>query len=565
MPEGHPVTNLWHAYAFEARGIQRYILDGSRLRDVVGASELLEWVSTELPDRVREAAGLSGEALRFARRAGGAVTVFSQDRGALERFAILWSLAVRQALPGIEIQHGLGSGASEAEAYQAALAHARASRSRQAAPLPQAGPLTARAGRTGMPAVRWHEKDGLLDEATVRKRGFSGGTALARRFDPGSRLSDWPRLLTPEPGMEDGRGRRLSLFPFEGDNRYLGVVHADGNGLGQLVRRISERVAELGKPYVAVFGGFSARVAEATQAAAREAVRRVLAPHRTGDGRYPACPIVLGGDDLTILVRGDLALAFTRAFVEAFEAHSRSELAALNREFGLGLAELEEGMTACAGVVFVKASHPFHLAHELAEALCGHAKAHARAAAGGGDGTPVPSALSFLRVTASFTTGLEDLLEGELTVEAPSEDGRREAAFRQTMEAYAVGEARPQAGALPRLDDLARLLEVMTLPEMSRGAARTLLGLLGASEADAQRRYDRWRQLMDELHPQILGRFDRCLEAIAGPCGEDLPFGKPDAARLRRSPLGDVHALMAVGARLEPRQTDDGPREAAHA
>lgn len=564
MAGGHPVSDAWHAYAFEARGIQRFILDGSRLRDVVGASELLEWVSTKLPDRVREAAGLSGEALRFARCAGGAVTVFSQDRGALERFAALWSLAVRQALPGIEIQHGLGSGATEAEAYRAALARGRASRSRQAAPLPQAGPLTARAPRTGMPAVRWHEKDGLLDEATVRKRGFSGGTALARRFDPGSRLSDWPRLLTPEPGTEEGGGRRLSLFPFEGDNRYLGVVHADGNGLGQLVRRISERVAELGKPYRAVLRGFSDRVAAATEAAAREAVRRVLAPHRTGDGRYPACPIVLGGDDLTILVRGDLALDFSRRFVEAFEAHSRNELAALNRERGLGLAELEEGMTACAGVAFVKANHPFHLAHELAEALCGHAKAHARAA-GGGDGTPVPSALSFLRLTASFTTGLEGLLEGELTVEAPSEEGCGGAAFRQTMEAYAAGEARPRAGALPRLDDLAELLEVMTLPEMSRGATRTLLGLLGASVADARRRYARWRQLMDELHPQILDRFDRCLEAIAGPCGEDLPFGKPDAARLRRSPLGDVLALMAVGAGLETGETDHGGREAAHA
>jgi len=319
----------WHAYVFEARGIQRFILEGGRLRDVVGASELIEWMSTRLPDDVVAAAGV-GDEVRFARRAGGAVTVLARDREALERFAALWSLAVRQALPGIEVQHGLGSGPSELEALAAARERALASRNRPTPSFPQAGPVTARSGRTGRPAVAAHPKDGLVDEATSRKRLFSGGTDLARRFDPQSRREHWPRVLTPEPGDDPE-----AVFPFAGERRYVGIVHADGNGLGQIIQRLSAEIESRGMGYADFFGGFSEALAQAGRQAAEAATRRVLAPARAGDGRYPACPVVLGGEDLAILVRGDLAVGFARAFLEAFERESRARLGELARRHGL--------------------------------------------------------------------------------------------------------------------------------------------------------------------------------------------------------------------------------------
>ena len=112
----------------------------------------------------------------------------------------------------------------------------------------------------------------------------------------------------------------------------------------------------------------------------------MLAPARTADGRYPACPIVLGGEDLAILVRGDLAVAFARAFLEAFERESRARLGELADRHGL--EGLGQGLTACAGVALVKASHPFHLAFDLAEALCAHAKAWSGPAGRPGFGIP---------------------------------------------------------------------------------------------------------------------------------------------------------------------------------
>ncbi len=524
----------WHAYVFEARGIQRFILEGGRLRDVVGASELIEWMSTRLPDDVAEAAGV-GEKVRFVRRAGGAVVALAHERQALERFAALWTLAVRQALPGIELQHGLGSGASEAEALAAARERAIASRNRIAPSLPQAGPLAARSGRTGRPAVSWHPKDGLVDEATTRKRLFSGGVDLARRFDPASRREHWPRVLTPEPGDDAS-----AVFPFVGEQRYVGVVHADGNGLGQLIQRLSAEAEARGMSCAELLGGFSEALAAAGRGAAEAATRAVLAPARTADGRYPACPIVLGGEDLAILVRGDLALSFARAFLEAFERESRARLGELADRHGL--EDLGQGLTACAGVALVKANHPFHLAFDLAEALCRHAKAWSRRAAG--EGAPVPSAVSFVRLATGAGGSLERMLEEALT--HADGDGTR---LRETMEAYGVG---AHAQGLPALDDLAALHGLMARPEMARGAARTILGLVGAAPADARRRYARWRQLMSEHQPEALRGFDGLLARIAGPGPADLPFGAPDPEGVRRSPLGDVHALAAVEAALGP-------------
>src|SRR5690606_5681066 len=72
----------------------------------------------------------------------------------------------------------------------------------------------------------------------------------------------------------------------------------------------------------------------------------------------PLRPILLGGDDLTFLCDGRVALALTEAALKAFEA----EVPSLGR------------VTACAGVAIVPAHAPFAQAYALAEALCRHAK-----------------------------------------------------------------------------------------------------------------------------------------------------------------------------------------------
>jgi hypothetical protein len=83
--------------------------------------------------------------------------------------------------------------------------------------------------------------------------------------------------------------------------------------------------------------------------ALRESAGKVLLPVR---------PVLLGGDDLTFLCDGRIALDLAEAALDAFAR----EVPHLGR------------ITACAGVAIVPAHTPFDRAYELAERLCASAK-----------------------------------------------------------------------------------------------------------------------------------------------------------------------------------------------
>ncbi len=82
------------------------------------------------------------------------------------------------------------------------------------------------------------------------------------------------------------------------------------------------------------------------------------------DGKIllPLRPVLLGGDDLTFLCDGRVALHLAEVALDAFSGDVAN----------LG------SVTASAGVALVPAHTPFDRAYELAEVLCGNAKARRR-------------------------------------------------------------------------------------------------------------------------------------------------------------------------------------------
>jgi hypothetical protein len=78
----------------------------------------------------------------------------------------------------------------------------------------------------------------------------------------------------------------------------------------------------------------------------------------------PARPVLLGGDDITIIVRADLALAFTEQLL--IEIETLCENIVEDKSKG--------ALSACAGIAIVRPGTPFLTASHLAESLCNHAK-----------------------------------------------------------------------------------------------------------------------------------------------------------------------------------------------
>lgn len=537
-----------YAYLFEAKSIQGYILDSGRMRDLIGASELVDSLTRILlPDAVT-ALGFEEEfPLRFSRRAGGAIYAFSSDQAAVDRFTALWSLLVSQYAPGMSFDTGRGEGDDAARAFDKARKALGEDTSRARPLLPATAPITKRSARTGNPGVAMEydkntRKEVSVDRPTQRKERFfremksdSSTTGLIDHFSPESAdltWRDWPRDLTP--GKE-------GAFPFLGDDHTVALIHADGNGMGALLKKAGEAAETNQDGYIKTFRKLSNAIAEITEAAARHATESVLIKERderrkaSSDDRrlvLAARPIVLGGDDLTILVRADLALRYLRAFLDRFEEESRQRLPAL--EIGA------DRLTAGAGIVYMRASQPFYLATDLAESLMKLAKDRAK---GINADDPV-STLAFHRVTHSM---IEDYEEIEKREKTNSLDGRR---YINTLGAYALH----RAPRLPALDDLLGLQGLLQHPDMSRGPTRQLHTLMGLAPNQAKTAYKRWREQMgDEANNKkpLRDRYDKHLDALSPDEARhpDLPFAESKGGEYR-SPLGDALTLMAVKSQL---------------
>jgi len=532
------------ACLFEAKSIQEYILRSGRLRHIIGASELLDSLTPKLLDDVLRALGLDrGRDVRFSREAGGAVYLFTNDCRKRDDFRDLWSLAVRQYAPGLDFVVASGDGSDDYGAYENAEEKLPAARNRQPPVLPAGTPVTRYAPRTGEPAVSKEKTLGLQDQATARFglpafwRKEHGG--LTDRFAPHLSGNAWPRNLDYEQSATGDPAD--TTFPFLRDNRYLGLLHADGNALGQLLFALKAHAKSNREGFVPLFRDFSTAVRAATLAAARRATEEVLLRARDdhedqregSEGLIPARPIVLGGDDLTILLRADRALPFARAFLTRFETETVAELQKLRSKHPDAASILPECLTAGGGIAFVKSNHPFHLAHELAESVAKRAKDCAKKMKA--ENGRIPPTLAFHRVTTASHGDYAEILRAEMTT------GPAHAPVITTLGAYGLD---AELHGLPALSDLEQLAGLLGQEDMARGPARQILTMLGQSHEDAKRRYARWREVMAEQAKENLDRLDVLLERLCGGLAPDLPVSA--SGQPRQTPLGDVTALLAV-------------------
>ena len=173
----------------------------------------------------------------------------------------------------------------------------------------------------------------------------------------------------------------------------VAVIHIDGNGVGGVMRRLDEVLSEKGgalKGELEVAEGdsdtlrvfvlkISERLDAAVKLAFRSAWERVakLARKDAEDSnrRYtaiPVVPVILGGDDVTVITSGDYALPFAAAYLRYYEEATGNDpiLRYLTPPEGQDTGT----MTAAAGVAIVKRNFPFHIAYELAEKLVDRAK-----------------------------------------------------------------------------------------------------------------------------------------------------------------------------------------------
>ncbi|MCL4858482.1 MAG: hypothetical protein KJZ93_03710 [Caldilineaceae bacterium] len=163
-------------------------------------------------------------------------------------------------------------------------------------------------------------------------------------------------------------------FPTEADQvgsydsrNYVAYLVADGNGMGAVFDKCQcpNQVATL-----------SIRLTEIVRDSLAIPARSFL--NIIKKSVMPVLPMILGGDDLFVLLPAPYALAFAEQFCREFEQRMA---ACLQDELKLDPAQIGHP-TMAAAIVICKASYPFQLAHQRGEALLKAAKRFAKSLPG---------------------------------------------------------------------------------------------------------------------------------------------------------------------------------------
>ena len=205
--------------------------------------------------------------------------------------------------------------------------------------------------------VKWD----IADDAFKRKRQELGIDKVDLRMP--KNISDLERLV---PNLD-----------------WLAVVHADGNGVGQMLLNFKylcgaaaiADIAQSNAHYVDALRRFSLALHQCGLAACRYALEK-LADRTSKEKIVALVPLIAGGDDLTVVCDGKIALTFARDYLKSFEEETaRADLhEGIIREIAGNANSGYPSLTACAGIAIVKPHFPFHAAYDLAEDLCQSAK-----------------------------------------------------------------------------------------------------------------------------------------------------------------------------------------------
>jgi hypothetical protein len=159
------------------------------------------------------------------------------------------------------------------------------------------------------------------------------------------------------------------------------IIHADGNGLGEIFLNFDQYTSS-NRDYVDKYRRFSLALDVCTESAFLKALNVFVGNPESNQNvsvkkKIPIIPLVLGGDDLTVVCDGRYALNFTYEFLRAFEQETAKteHYGGIIADVAKKALKVEHGrLSACAGVAIVKLHFPFSVAYELAEDLMKKAK-----------------------------------------------------------------------------------------------------------------------------------------------------------------------------------------------
>ncbi len=158
--------------------------------------------------------------------------------------------------------------------------------------------------------------------------------------------------------------RQVDYFGSFDVHTNVAYLVADGNNMGVLFSKCSKeqmRKVSLRLPEI---------IAGSLSAATVKLINRLIQDEKFKIKGLPVLPLIMGGDDLCVLLAAPYSFDFARQFVQHYISELNAFLA------GIGVRDFAAGM--CVGLVVCKASYPHTLAYEQASRMLERAKTAAR-------------------------------------------------------------------------------------------------------------------------------------------------------------------------------------------
>ena len=306
-----------YLYGASVQGIQEFIFATNKLKDIVGASEIVKGIeelflnSCDSKEILVNAAG-NVKAILDEENCKKVVLEFPKKL--MQR---AYGITISQAVVKIDGDTATQDDINELEQKL------KIQRNRANLPLDLSINILELSPSTAKSAVKYEDSK-LIDMATKQKL-----SANKKFYEKNPRVKEFKDISQ----MSNGKNK-------------IAVIHADGNGLGMLIPQLHKQGKKISE--------FSKALDEATKTAFE----------KSRDDTMSIRDVILGGDDMVVICNANDALKFTRNFLENFEKETKDKI-------GFKL-------TACAGIAYANEKYPFHYAVSLAEKLCDVTKKHAK-------------------------------------------------------------------------------------------------------------------------------------------------------------------------------------------
>lgn len=359
-------------YMYDVRGIQDYIFRTNKLKEIIGASEIVRGITEELflkiaerlEYNVKKAEGdlifdfkevtIDGkeiiyDAEIFYNGGGNLLVLFKDDEKAKKlntemRIQLVKdTYSLQLAIAGVDV--------NDENNYQDDYSKLREEMDKAKLNMPplslvSAFPFTLNDPQTGMPFATYYNKKMVTSETEAK-------------------------LCKYDAIKEDIVANLNEMGTCEGDNK-IAIVHIDGNNMGKKVANKIKDVTNY-KKAATVLRGFSKQVDDLFTKKALQSVIDKLPEFWEKSGYNDEKrekerlfrTVIHAGDDVTFVCNDKIALQCTCEFIRSIEAANK------------GKEEIDQ-FHVCAGIYVMHTHFPFAKGYEMAEQLCDNAKKRSR-------------------------------------------------------------------------------------------------------------------------------------------------------------------------------------------